>query len=99
VLDADAVVAVTGVGGPDPEEGHPPGTVYVATWVRGTQSCERFQFTGSPEEVLESTVPKALEVLRVAMAAPGAHDPGPRSSVRSREGSSSSADRPGGGES
>jgi nicotinamide-nucleotide amidase len=69
VLDADAVVAVTGVGGPDPEEGHPPGTVYVATWVRGTQTCERFQFSGSPDEVLEKTVPKALEALRAGMHA------------------------------
>jgi nicotinamide-nucleotide amidase len=30
VLGADVAVAVTGVGGPDPEEGCPPGTVYVA---------------------------------------------------------------------
>jgi nicotinamide-nucleotide amidase len=69
VLDADAVVAVTGVGGPDPEEGHPPGTVYVATWLRGVEACERFQFSGSPEKVLGKTVPQALEALRAAMEA------------------------------
>ena len=81
VLDAEAVVAVTGVGGPDPEEGHPPGTVYVATWVRGTQTGERFQFAGPPAEVLEKTVPKALEALHSAMLAHTApesgHDSGP----------------------
>jgi nicotinamide-nucleotide amidase len=69
VLEADATVAVTGVGGPDPEEGHPPGTVYVATWVRGAETCDRFRFSGTPDEVLEKTVPQALEALHAAMQA------------------------------
>jgi nicotinamide-nucleotide amidase len=93
VLGADAVVAVTGVGGPDPEEGHPPGTVYVATWVRGTQTCERFQLNGSPEAVLESTVPKALEALRAAMDAPGAAEPPDESGSGIRAGDASTSEQ------
>jgi nicotinamide-nucleotide amidase len=69
VLDADATVAVTGVGGPDPEEGQPPGTVHVAAWVRGVETGELVQVDGDPAEVLASTVPKALEVLLVSMQA------------------------------
>ena len=63
VLDADAVVAVTGVGGPDPEEGHPPGTVYVAARVRGVDTDRRLQLAGDPPEVLAQTTTAALQIL------------------------------------
>ena len=69
VLDADATVAVTGVGGPDPQEGEPPGTVYVAARVRGLETGHRLQLDGGPEEVLAQTTPRALEVLLDAMRA------------------------------
>ena len=69
VLDADAVVAVTGVGGPDPEEGHPPGTVYVAAHVRGVDTDHRLQLTGEPDEVLAQTTTAALDVLLDAIRA------------------------------
>jgi hypothetical protein len=48
----------------------------VATWVGGTQTSERFQFAGPPAEVLEKTVPKALEALHAAMVAHAAAGPG-----------------------
>lgn len=67
VLDADATVAVTGVGGPDPQEGEPPGTVHVAAWVRGVETGHRLQLSGGPEEVLAQTTPRALELLLEAM--------------------------------
>jgi nicotinamide-nucleotide amidase len=67
LLDADAVVATTGVGGPDPEEGEPPGTVYVAAVVRGHETCERLDLAGDPEQVLEQTTVRALKVLLEAM--------------------------------
>lgn len=64
VLGADATVAVTGVGGPDPEEGLPPGTVYVATWTRGVQGCcERLDLDGDPTEILARTTETALHLL------------------------------------
>jgi nicotinamide-nucleotide amidase len=64
LLGADATVAVTGVGGPDPEEGEPPGTVYVATWTRGVERCcERLDLDGDPPEILAATTQRALELL------------------------------------
>lgn len=73
LLGADATVAVTGVGGPDPEEGQAPGTVYVAAWVRGTETCQRLELDGGPDAVLANTTPRALEVLLSTMrgASPG----------------------------
>jgi len=63
LLDADAVVAATGVGGPDPDEGEPPGTVYVATLVRGRETCERLDLDGDPQAVLAQTRERALIAL------------------------------------
>lgn len=63
LLDADATVAVTGVGGPAPEEGEPPGTVYVAAAVRGQERCERLDLIGDPDEVLGQTTRFALQIL------------------------------------
>ena len=64
LLGADATVAVTGVGGPDPEEGEPPGTVYVATWTRGVEGCcERLELDGDPPQILAATTNRALELL------------------------------------
>jgi nicotinamide-nucleotide amidase len=63
MLGAEATVAATGVGGPGPEEGHPPGTVYLAALVRAHETCERLDLTGSPAEVLRQTTDRALRVL------------------------------------
>ena len=73
VLDADAAVATTGVGGPDHQEGEPPGTVFVAAVVQDHERCERFEFAGDADRVLRSTARCAqqllLEVMRNALAA------------------------------
>jgi nicotinamide-nucleotide amidase len=69
LLGADSVVAATGVGGPEPEEGEPPGTVFVAALVRGRETCERLDLTGMPAEVLGQTRAHALRVLLSAMRA------------------------------
>lgn len=64
LLDADYSVGVTGVGGPDPEEGEPPGTVYLATSERGEHPIvERHKFDGEPVEVMEQTIEAALRAL------------------------------------
>jgi nicotinamide-nucleotide amidase len=64
LLGADATVAVTGVGGPEPEEGEPAGTVYVATWTRGVESgCERLDLDGDPPQILAATTERALALL------------------------------------
>lgn len=67
LLRADAVVATTGVGGPDHEEGEPPGTVYVAALVRGSVTCVRLDLSGDPAEVLRQTRCRALAILHEAM--------------------------------
>src|SRR4051794_7302213 len=67
LLGADAVVATTGVGGPDPEEGEPAGTVFLAAAVRGREVCVRLDLDGTPERVLESTRAHALDLLHDTM--------------------------------
>jgi nicotinamide-nucleotide amidase len=67
LLKADIAVATTGVGGPDSEDGHPPGTVFVG-WADATGAgAELFHFDGEPDDVLRATVDRALVLLvRVA---------------------------------
>ena len=60
LMRSDVSVAVTGVGGPDEEEGHPPGTVYVATNVGGHTHVTRHHFSGEPGDVVDATVEAAL---------------------------------------
>lgn len=74
LFGADAVVAVTGVGGPDPEEGEPPGTVYVAVVLTGQldESLEvcRLDLSGDdPERILDRTAEEALRLLGRALEA------------------------------
>jgi nicotinamide-nucleotide amidase len=66
-LRADVAVATTGVGGPDPEEGEPAGTVYIATHVQGQLSVERYEFDGDPSAVIELTIGAALDQLESAL--------------------------------
>jgi nicotinamide-nucleotide amidase len=60
LLGAQAAVAVTGVGGPEPEEGKPPGTVFLAVTVAGRTMCDRLDLDGSPEYVITETANHAL---------------------------------------
>ncbi|GAA5086843.1 CinA family protein [Nocardia iowensis] len=55
-------VAVTGVGGPGPQDGEPAGSVWFSVAGKDVTASHR-QFDGSPEEVLEQTVNHALELL------------------------------------
>jgi nicotinamide-nucleotide amidase len=63
LLGADVVVAVTGAGGPDPQDGQPPGTVWFAlnTGDRVDTSC--YHFDGEPVEIVEQTTAEALRRL------------------------------------
>ena len=63
VLEADAVVSTTGAGGPDEEEGHPPGTVYVGVMVRGEVTCSKLELDGDPEEIVQEATQRSLELL------------------------------------
>ena len=68
LLGADVVVAVTGVGGPDPEEGHRPGTVYVALSSSDGEVVDQHRFEGDPSEVVEHATLAALEMLLITLA-------------------------------
>lgn len=63
LTEATVAVAVTGVGGPDPEESQPPGTVWLAVWVDGDCRAQQLALDGSPAEVLDATVQRSLAIL------------------------------------
>lgn len=68
LLQAELTVAVTGVGGPDDEEGEPAGTVFIAVANRTTPDTielrsARLELEGAVEEVIEQTVAIALQWL------------------------------------
>lgn len=86
LLGADAVVATTGVGGPDPEEGKPPGRVYVAAYVRGLETCQRLDLSGDPPDVLDETRARALAHLHEAMERSLESVSGPRPPGTGRDG-------------
>jgi nicotinamide mononucleotide (NMN) deamidase PncC len=66
ITDADLVVTVTGVGGPDPEEGHPAGTVYICTGDSTEMSVVKHRFSGPPAEVVAQATDAALNHLATA---------------------------------
>jgi len=67
LLAADLAAAVTGVGGPGEEEGHPPGTVFLAVaTAEGTRVTE-LAFDGGPASVVRQTVAATLRALRAAL--------------------------------
>lgn len=60
---ADLAVAVTGVGGPGPEEGHPAGTVFLCAASGSAVREVAHVFEGDPDEVVEQTIEHALRLL------------------------------------
>jgi nicotinamide-nucleotide amidase len=64
VLDADVAMAVTGVGGPDPQDGEPPGTVWAATWPDQLGGAVLLRLSGSPESICEQVCAKTVRMLR-----------------------------------
>lgn len=63
---AQLALAVTGVAGPEPDQGKPVGLVYIATLRRGRKAeVTECHFVGQPKEIMAATVHKAL---RLALA-------------------------------
>ncbi len=60
---ADWALATTGVAGPDPQEGHPPGTVWLAVAGPQGSAARRCSFTGDREAIRDQSVAAALELL------------------------------------
>lgn len=63
-LDATCAVATTGVAGPDPLEGHPPGTVCIATAIAGKVESMKAELPFAREQVQQFTTLTALNNLR-----------------------------------
>lgn len=62
-LGADLGVATTGAAGPDPVDGHPPGTVYVAVATDRTSRVHAEHLPGDRAAVRTATVDLALTLL------------------------------------
>ncbi|GEK86557.1 CinA family protein [Microbacterium aerolatum] len=60
---ADICVATTGVGGPDSEDGHPAGTVYLGWATEGAHGHRLLELDGSPEDVMATTVASAVGLI------------------------------------
>jgi nicotinamide-nucleotide amidase len=71
-LGADVGVATTGVAGPDPAEGKPPGTVHIAVRVGGSTVVETLALAGSRAEIRQQTVTRCLRLVASVMGEEGA---------------------------
>jgi nicotinamide-nucleotide amidase len=63
LLESDIAVSITGVGGPDPEDGHEPGTVYLGVADADGVDAELHRFDGDPAQVIAQSVDAALRLL------------------------------------
>ena len=62
-LGATVGVATTGVAGPDPADGRPVGTVYIAVSAPGRAVHEALMLSGDRAEIRRSTVDRLLDLL------------------------------------
>lgn len=67
LLSADVGVGTTGVAGPDPADGRPPGTAHIAVAVGGGGAVRSLSLSGSRDEIRRQTVLEALWLLRRAL--------------------------------
>jgi len=62
VLRADVGLATTGVAGPDPQDGSPVGTVYIAVATPETVIVTELALAGTRDEIRSRTVESVLEL-------------------------------------
>jgi nicotinamide-nucleotide amidase len=71
LFDAKVGLAVSGVAGPGPQDGQPPGAVWMAVHVDGRTQTRLEHFAGEPSDVVDSTLDGApawlLQILTVAI--------------------------------
>jgi nicotinamide-nucleotide amidase len=83
VLGSDVGVATTGVAGPEPQDGHPVGTVFVAVAADGQVLVRELTLAGDRAAIRTATVDAALDAALdlvrtlVAGGEPGAEDSRP----------------------
>jgi nicotinamide-nucleotide amidase len=67
-LGASVGAATTGVAGPDPSEGKPPGTVHVAVSAGGGRVTRTLALTGDRDQIRRDTVERCLSLLWAVLA-------------------------------
>jgi nicotinamide-nucleotide amidase len=72
LLDADLTLAVTGVAGPDEQDGEPPGTVWMAVHRDRETATRLLRLEGDPEDIVEQTCSRGLAWLVDAAEGHGA---------------------------
>ncbi|HLU64226.1 MAG TPA: CinA family protein [Protaetiibacter sp.] len=60
---ADRALATTGAAGPDPQDGHPPGTVWIGYADAAGAVAERLRLSGGRDAIRRATVDAALALL------------------------------------
>ncbi len=60
LLDADLTLAVTGVAGPDEQDGEPPGTVWMAVHRGRVTTTRLLHLEGDPEEIVQQACSRGL---------------------------------------
>lgn len=63
LMGADVGLSVTGVAGPEPQDGKPVGTVHAAVATPGGVFAREFRFTGDRSGIRDRTAEGALELL------------------------------------
>lgn len=74
LLGADVAVSTTGVGGPDAQDGHPPGTVYLGWATADAVGHRLLEFEGDPVAVIDQSVDAALTMLADLLDVPPMED-------------------------
>jgi nicotinamide-nucleotide amidase len=67
---SDWGLATTGVAGPDPQDGHPPGTVFVALTGPNVDRVASLRLTGGRPAIRAATVTASLGLLATALGLP-----------------------------
>lgn len=64
VTGADLAVATTGVAGPSPHGGRPPGEAYIGWWLRGRSGCLQVHAPGDRRQVITTVSNVTLDLVR-----------------------------------
>ena len=67
VCGADVGLSVTGVAGPDEQEGHKPGTVFVGVALQGQVEVRQVRLPGDRERIRQFSVISVLNMLRLML--------------------------------
>lgn len=67
LLEADVALSITGVGGPEPQESHEPGTIWFGLFDGGVTTTEFRYFPAGPQSIIDFATTRALELIEAAI--------------------------------